>query len=71
MRNTQLEIPIPNEAHVDRHNYVPLGDKQHVRPVVEMPYREVAQLADRYIAILHGFYGDSEFSADDSEEGCG
>ena len=36
-----------------------------------MLYREVAQLADRYIAILNGFYGDSEFSSDDSEEGCG
>jgi 5-methylcytosine-specific restriction endonuclease McrA len=48
------------EAHMDRHNYVPLGDNEQVRAVVEMAYREVAQLADRYIAILNGLYGDPE-----------
>lgn len=48
------------EAHIDRHNYVPLGDNEQVRAVVEMAYREVAQLADRYIAILNGLYGGTD-----------
>ena len=45
---------------MNRHNYVPLGDNEQVRAVVEMAYREVAQLADRYIAILNGLYGDPD-----------
>jgi hypothetical protein len=48
------------EAHMERHNYVPLGDNEQVRAVVEMAYREVAQLTGRYIAILNGLYGDPE-----------
>ncbi len=57
------------EAHMDRHNYVPLGENEQVRAVIEMAYREVAQLADRYIAILNGLYGDSEDVESDPSTG--
>ena len=56
------------EDHMDRHSYVPLGDNEQVQAVVEMAYREVGQLAERYVAILNGLYGSEHFSNDDSAE---
>ena len=41
------------EAHMDRHNYVPIGENEQIRQIIEMAHKEVAQVAGRYIDIIN------------------
>ncbi|SMM97796.1 hypothetical protein SPONL_1442 [uncultured Candidatus Thioglobus sp.] len=40
--------------YMDEKNYVPLGDNEQVRAILEMAYEEVSIVSKRYIAILNG-----------------
>ena len=41
------------EAHMERHNYVPISDNEQIRQIIDLAHKEVAQLAARYIDILN------------------
>jgi 5-methylcytosine-specific restriction endonuclease McrA len=41
------------EAHMERHNYVPIGENEQIRQIIEMAHKEVALVAGRYIDILN------------------
>ena len=40
------------EAHMERHNYIPIGENEQIRRIIELAHKEVAQVAQRYIDIL-------------------
>src|SRR6266436_670042 len=40
--------------YMETRNYIPLGDNRQIKLVIEQAHREVAPLADRYIAIING-----------------
>lgn len=44
------------QSYMDNKNYVPLGDNEQVAMVLEMAYKEVSSVADRYIAILNRLF---------------
>jgi 5-methylcytosine-specific restriction endonuclease McrA len=41
------------EAHMDRHAYVPIGENEQIRQIIEIAHGEVAQVAGRYINIIN------------------
>ena len=41
------------EAHMERHNYVPISENEQIRQIIELAHKEVAQIAGRYIDILN------------------
>lgn len=41
------------EAHMKKHDYVPLGENEEVRQIVELAHQDVRQLADRYVTIIN------------------
>lgn len=47
------------EEYMDRRNYVPLCDNEQVKMVLEMVYKEISLIADRYIAILNELFPNS------------
>lgn len=44
------------EGYMDSRNYVPLEENEQVRMILEMAYREVGSLAERYIQIINGLF---------------
>jgi 5-methylcytosine-specific restriction endonuclease McrA len=44
------------QNYMDSKNYVPLGDNDQVAMVLNMAYKEVSSVADRYIAILNELF---------------
>lgn len=53
------------EAYMDSRNYVPLEDSEQMRIILDMAYKEVAALSERYIRIVNEFFPQS--SETDSE----
>ena len=41
------------EAHMERHNYVPISENEQIRQIIELAHKEVAQVAGRYIEIIN------------------
>jgi 5-methylcytosine-specific restriction endonuclease McrA len=41
------------EAHMERHDYVPISENEQIRQIIELAYKEVAQVAGRYIDIIN------------------
>ena len=41
------------EAHMERHNYVPISENEQIRQIIELVHKEVAQVAGRYIDIIN------------------
>ncbi len=41
------------ETHMERHNYVPISENEQIRRIIELAYKEVAQVAGRYIDIIN------------------
>jgi hypothetical protein len=41
------------EAHMERHNYVPISENEQIRQIIELAHKEVAQVAGRYIDIIN------------------
>jgi hypothetical protein len=55
------ERKIKIETYMENKNYVPLGDNEQVQMILEMAYKEVSIIADRYIKILNQlFYNTSK-----------
>ena len=44
------------EEHMDRRNYVPLEDNEQMKMILNMAYKEIASLADRYITIINELF---------------
>lgn len=57
------------ERYMDEKNYVPLGDNEQVRMILDMAYKEVAIIADRYLLILNSLFADVGVQASDSDSG--
>jgi hypothetical protein len=38
---------------MERYNYVPIGENEQIRQIIEMAHKEVAQVAGRYIDIIN------------------
>ncbi len=50
------------EAYMDEKNYVPLENNEQVSMILEMAYREVGTVAERYITIMNElFVSDDDF----------
>lgn len=50
------------EAYLDEKNYVPLENNRQVSMILEMAYREVGTVAERYITIMNElFVSDDDF----------
>lgn len=43
-----------------KHDYVPIGENQRLRQIIELAHQDVRQLADRYAAIVDTMLGDQE-----------
>ena len=41
------------EQYMNSRNYVPLGDNQQIKNIIDMAYKEVSSLADRYKTIIN------------------
>lgn len=48
------------ERYMDEMSYVPLGDNEQVRMILDMAHQEVAQVADRYLKILNVLFEKGE-----------
>lgn len=48
------------EAHMAKHDYVPIGENQRLRQIIELAHQDVRQLADRYAAIVDTMLADEE-----------
>lgn len=44
------------EQYMDERNYVPLGDNEQVRIILDTAYQEVSQVAERYLRILNSIF---------------
>ena len=51
------------EAHMAKHDYVPIGENQRLRQIIELAHQDVRQLADRYAAIVDTMFEDQEDKA--------
>lgn len=40
------------EAHMAKHDYVPIGENQKLKQIIDLAHQDVRQLADRYAAII-------------------
>lgn len=47
------------EAYMDSRNYVPLEDNEQIKMILNMAYKEVGLLADRYIAIINTLFTEN------------
>lgn len=41
------------DAHMERYDYVPIGDNEQIREIVEIAHKELPAAADRYIRIIN------------------
>ncbi|WP_116600073.1 HNH endonuclease [Primorskyibacter marinus] len=48
------------EAHMAKHDYVPIRDNQRLRQIIELAHQDVRQLADRYAAIVETMLAGEE-----------
>ena len=48
------------EQYMDSRNYVPLEDNKQMKKILDMAYKEVGSLADRYIVIINELFADSK-----------
>ena len=46
------------ESYMDCKNYVPLGNNEQVRMILDLAYAEVSALVDRYIVIINSLFPD-------------
>jgi 5-methylcytosine-specific restriction endonuclease McrA len=46
------------ESYMDSKNYVPLGNNEQVRTILDLAYAEVSALVDRYIVIINSLFPD-------------
>lgn len=46
------------ESYMDSKNYVPLGNNEQVRMILDLAYAEVSALVDRYIVIINSLFPD-------------
>lgn len=51
------------EAHMAKHDYLPIGENQRLRQIIELAHQDVRQLADRYAAIVDTMLEDQEDKA--------
>ncbi|MDX6444886.1 MAG: hypothetical protein QOH71_1960 [Blastocatellia bacterium] len=54
------------ESYMDSKNYVPLGDNDQVRMILDLAYAEVSALVDRYIVIINSLFPDDPTTQDTS-----
>jgi hypothetical protein len=43
-------------AHMESKRYIPLSDNAQIKMILELAYKEVGSLADRYVAIINNLY---------------
>lgn len=55
------------EEYMDSRNYVPLEDNEQIKMILNMAYKEVAALADRYITIINELFIQSPDNELDKE----
>lgn len=48
------------EAHMAKHDYVPIGENHRLKQIIEFAHQDVRQLADRYVAIIDTILADEE-----------
>jgi len=46
------------ESYMESKNYVPLGNNEQVRMILDLAYAEVSALVDRYILIINSLFPD-------------
>jgi len=54
------------ESYMDSRNYVPLGNNEQVRMILDLAYAEVSALVDRYIVIINSLFPDDPTTQDTS-----
>lgn len=54
------------ESYMDSKNYVPLGDNEQVRMILDLAHAEVSALVDRYIVIINSLFPDDAITQDSS-----
>ena len=54
------------ESYMDSKNYVPLGDNEQVRMILDLAHAEVSALVDRYIVIINSLFPDEAITQDSS-----
>ena len=47
---------------MDKQNYVPLENNEQVQMILEMAYREVGAVAERYITIINELFASDDSS---------
>lgn len=48
------------EAHMAKHDYVPIGENQKLKQIIDLAHQDVRQLADRYAAIIDTLLADED-----------
>jgi len=48
------------EAHMAKQDYVPIGENQRLKQIIDLAHQDVRQLADRYAAIVDTVLADEE-----------
>ena len=46
------------EAHMAKHGYVPIGENEKLRQIIELAHQDLRHLADRYVAIINTVMAD-------------
>ena len=54
------------ESYMDSKNYVPLGNNEQVRMILDLAHAEVSALVDRYIVIINSLFPDDPTTQDTS-----
>lgn len=54
--NGDHEKKLTIESYMDSKNYVPLGNNEQVRMILDLAYAEVSALVDRYIVIINSLF---------------
>ncbi len=58
-----LSRSVAIESHMARHGYVPIGENEKLRQIIELAHQELRDLADRYVRILNVVVGAKEGAA--------
>lgn len=58
--NAETERISAIEAHMAKHDYLPIGENQRLRQIIELAHQNVRQLADRYAAIIDTMFAHEE-----------
>jgi hypothetical protein len=46
------------EAHMNRFNYIPIGENEQIRDIIELAHKELPAIAARYIRIINTLVGN-------------